>query len=404
MGKATIEQSGSTLQKTRLFDNIIECSFGIYLFALFNPHVTALHSIGVYLGFLTWVAKVVTQRSTSYQFLLSPLSKLWFFFILVTLCSVFQSTDLRLSLNSFRKEFLEMMLIALPAADVFRQQRRRSRLLLIMSFAALSVAAVSIFQYLIELIRLGRISDNIHVHRDYANSLIFFIPFVFAHTCITKNKWFGAALLTIQCLLLMATGARGAWFGLLAGMSLWLFFRFRLRAVLITLSGLGVLVVLGIFLMPQSLFVGKLEQGFDSSQRTNGTWRPSIEMMNERPFLGFGFGKDIFHNEFNKRVDDHPNWSFRKSVGPHSNYLAIGFAAGYIGLFSMLIFYSRFIFDGCRLLSNKLTDKDSMLLLATMGSFVALYMVRGIVEVVPWPPIGIHVGILLASQHSHERL
>ena len=391
-----------TLQKVSLFDHIIECSVGIYIIALFNPHVTALHSIGIYLGILTWVAKIVAQRSVGHRYLSSALFRLWILFVLFTFCSVFQSTDLKLSLSSFRKEFFEMVLIALPVADIFRQPHRRARLLLVMSFAALAMVAASIYQYVIELIRLGHVSDNIHLHRDYANGLIFFIPFVFALTCMTKTKWLGAALLAIQCILLMATGARGAWIGLLAGMSVWLFFRFRLRAVLIASSALGVLVVLGIFFIPQSLFMSKLAQGFDTSQRTSGTWGPAMEMMNERPIFGFGFGKDIFHSEFDSRVDTHPNWSIRKSIGPHSSYLAIGFAAGYVGLLAMLIFYSRFMFDGLRLLRNDLSNKDALLLLATIGSFVALYLVRGIVEVVPWPAMGIHVGIILAMQDSYN--
>lgn len=391
-----------SLQKIATFDLIIECSVGIYLIALFNPHVTALHSIGVYLGILTWVAKIVTQRFTGHQYLSAPLCKLWILFVLITFFSVFQSTDLKLSLSDFRKEFFEMVLIALPVADIFRQPGRRSRLLSVMSFAALTTAAASIYQYGIELVQLGHVSDNIHLHRDYANGLIFFIPYVFAHTCMTKTKWWGAVLLIIQCVLLMATGARGAWIGLLLGMTLWLFFRFRLRAMMIASSSLGILVVLGVFFIPQHLFMGKLAQGLDTSQRTRGTWGPTMEMINERPMFGFGFGKDIFHNEFNNRVDTHPNWSIRKSIGPHSSYLAIGFAAGYIGLLAMLIFYSRFIFDGFRLLKNNPPDRDHLVFLATVGSFVALYLVRGIVEVVPWPAIGIHVGILLAMQHNHE--
>lgn len=392
----------SSLQTIATFDLIIECSVGIYLIALFNPHVTALHSIGVYLGILAWVAKIVTQRFTGHQYLSGSLCKLWVLFVLATFCSVFQSTDLKLSLSSFRKEFFEMVLIGLPVADIFRQPGRRSKLLLVMSFAAFTTVAASIYQYAIELVQLGHVSDNIHLHRDYADGLIFFIPYVFAYTCLAKTKWWGAALLIILGVLLMATGARGAWFGLLFGMTLWLFFRFRLRAVIIASSSLAILVVLGIFFIPQHLFMGKLAQGFDTSHRTSGTWGPTMEMINERPMFGFGFGKDIFHNEFNSRVDTHPNWSIRKSIGPHSSYLAIGFAAGYIGLLAMLIFYSRFMFDGFRLLKNNPPDKDHLVLLATLSSFVALYLVRGIVEVVPWPAIGFHVGILLAMQHSHE--
>ncbi|MEX6225425.1 hypothetical protein AB6F55_11655 [Providencia hangzhouensis] len=47
--------------------------------------------------------------------------------------------------------------------------------------------------------------------------------------------------------------------------------------------------------------------------------------------IGYGFGDKIYHEKYNSVVT-HPEWKFKRSIGPHNIWLYIWFGAGISGL------------------------------------------------------------------------
>ena len=90
-------------------------------------------------------------------------------------------------------------------------------------------------------------------------------------------------------------------------------------------------------------FYSKLQQTDSSYRYTNGTQGTAWTLIMENPLKGYGYGDDIYHAIYNKRVVDFPSWTFRQSIGPHNIILSIWFAAGLAGLLALLYLYGSII-------------------------------------------------------------
>ena len=402
----------AALERTKartIAESVIVLGGFAYLFALFNPHLTAVSNLGLYLPFVASLALALSEPR-----ILGELGKLgvvrWMLAATVVLfAAALYSPDRAYSVSAFRREWLKVVIAALTFGTVFVTSARHLQLLRALGFAAATMVLLELVQYGRELAELGRFSDDIARHRWYADSLIFFIPTVLALTWLARGRvrvaW--ACLLGLQFLLLAATSARGAWLGAALAVALaWPMLRLPRRA-LIGLAATGSLAVAAaVVILPSSLTTEALERGMSTTYRIDGTWGPAFEMAAERPLLGFGYGGQRFHDEYNRRADEHPWWFFRSSKGPHSTYLQVLFSAGLVGLVPLIFWFASLFGTFWNFARAQPVDPGTQALCyAGIGAFAAYYLGRGFVEFVRWAPLGMigAIAIGLALQTARKR-
>lgn len=349
-------------------------------------------------------AKVIWQRVHSDT---RKLLLYWTAFVLIVLLAAWVGNTFPGSQREFLLSFL------LPAflpflVCLYINDKGRLRLL---GWAFLGGLCITIFrnanQYLDEWVSLGGVPQNILLHRHYADALVFGLPFLLMALSICKQsvwRYFLRIILFVTLCMILLTGARGAW--LATGVSLACFILLvRDRKLFYALMGaslLGAIVALSIG--PGDIVVAKIQQGFDTSQRASGTWGPSLDMMADRPWLGYGFGSAVYHEVFNARAPGEAGWSIKSSLGPHNHLLAIGFAAGITGLGLFLLACFSPLLQMLRLLrrtsdaiqSGEKATWERVLGAAFCSLFLGAIFTQGMFEGRSWPPIAFWLGASLA--------
>lgn len=356
--------------------------------------------IGLYGALLLWLVKQIVVRPRDLTYFRHPVALLLAAFSAAVVLSTLQAPQPLDSLNRFRKAFDDVLFMAPVVADVFRDPRKARLLLAAAGISGAAFALLDTAQYVMEWRELGRLPDNIHLHRFYADGLLFFLPFTMTLAALNRGGraivWW--SLVAWQIVLLLGTGARGAWLAFAVSALVWLAFSFSSRTMAKLIVGAIVAGALAAGVVPSKLLGDRVRQGVDTSLRTSGTWAPTIKMIRDRPLLGYGFGKQVFHDEFNRRVTNSPHWTIRQSMGPHSSYLEIAFAAGIPALAVMLAFYWAMVTTAVRALRTDRAETDAApLLLSALCAFIALYIVRGLLESQPLSAMGLLAGMAVAG-------
>jgi O-antigen ligase len=240
---------------------------------------------------------------------------------------------------------------------------------------------------------------DVKAHRGWGHPLVFLLPFALMEMRLSAGRvsWAWLLLALVEAAMIIATGARGAWLAMLAVVLVWAVAGFNRKQLLRLAAGGFVILLIAYFVLPTFLLRAKVEQGFDSSSRTTGTWGPAIEMMDERPMLGFGFGKDAFSREFNQRAPERESWSIKQSIGPHSLYLEAGFAGGYPALSGIILLFGATLAYGYLGFGRSRLQEQRLFVLAASSAFVGFYLTRGAMETIRWGPMIILLGIIVSA-------
>lgn len=276
--------------------------------------------------------------------------------------------------------------------------------LLFIAFVAGAVLLMgrNVGQYAAEWSVAGRFDPNILLHRPYSDGLVFSLPFLFAGVVFLRGKLLGICcllLVMIDLLMIAMTGARGAWLAAATIVLLYLVV-YRSRGMVVAVAAAVATVAVGmVTFIPPELGLNRIHQGFDTSLRATGTWGPALEMIAERPLTGYGYGPEVFHQEFNRRVPMSPHWSVLQSVGPHSFFLDIGFSAGMIGLAAFASMLGAVVFRMARHLRCLKRERRHLMFLAglaLLGVLLGFIVIQGLVEGRSWPPVAFWLGLSLA--------
>jgi len=250
--------------------------------------------------------------------------------------NTFNSSD---SAKDFEVEILISFFIPLFYILFVGNANRLKLVIFVFSCAAILMMADNLVAYIDEIIARGKISNNIAAHRSYYHPLVFGAPFILlsfftSQSPISRAIWL--VLILLCTIMVVLTGSRGAW---LAYIAILIFFIIMMRSYklfIITITSIALSFFLLYIFYPESFVITKFLQGFNTSGRTTGTWLPAIDMFAERPLFGYGFGMDVFHNEFNSVVGNYPEWTFKKSRSPHSYFLFTLFCVGIVGFAALL--------------------------------------------------------------------
>ena len=300
--------------------------------------------------------------------------------------------------------FLGFLLPVLIPWLIFRHVRDRERwgwLMAVFAVAALILVFRNLAQYVQEWLALGKLSSDVHLHRRFAVNLVFGLPFLLWIAVGSRQRWLAATgwlLAIVSLVMIVATGARGAWLGAFVVIMIYLLFLRSRRLFAASAAGLAIAVIAGLTVIPPELVVNKIQQGMDTSNRTAGTWGPAIEMIRDRPLLGYGLGDDVFHQEFNRRVVTAEHWTIRQSLGPHSFFLALGFAAGLPALLVLLLLFWLAVWPMGRRVPTHLAAGGAarsfgLSGIALLAAVSGAYVVIGNVENLNWNLFGFWLGM-----------
>ena len=387
----------SRLRSLQFWDSVLVALVSLYALGLWIHGVTWMEKVGLYGAMM--IALFNGRWRHTLPWLRHPLLLLLLALILWLTCSAFWSLNPSETIKAVKASFKEYFLIFPPLMYLLLDNRRRQLLAKLLAWSGVVIAAINGAQYVRELLTDPSLLYYIKGHREWAHPLVICIPFALAQLRLSKGKTsaFWLAVLVVESFMVIGSGARAAWLSLFAVFALWGCLEFNRRQIIGAATVGCVLAVLGYLALPPTIVKDRLAQGADTSHRTTGTWGPTIDMMRDRPVLGYGYGRPIYDAEFNRRAPNEDAWSLKKSIGPHSIYLYTGFGGGLVALAGLLTLCTGTIGYGLQGTLRATSLDDRLLALAATSAFLGYFVTRGAFESVRWSPFIILLLIIVRS-------
>lgn len=395
----------------RKVDRLIEICVTIYLVTLF----TRWHEIPIlamWTGFVSWVfwadKSYLGRLKQSRTVLLWGLLLVW-----ALACSVLSDAP-GISIAAWQEYFDDHLLFVPLLVHVFATGRQE-QLLRVLAWAGAVAVTLNGLLYLDDIQKgIFWAADTWLIHRKWSYPLIFFSPFLLAQVILSsgRRRWGWATALFLATAMIFGSGLRGAWLSYgftIAILCAWLLRGGNRRLVAVLLA--AVLLAFGAFsLSPQGKIVWqRAAQGLDTSHRTDGTWTPALDMVLQRPLLGHGIGMRVYHDEYARQLDAHPDWFFRdKPMHPHSFFLLALFGIGLPGLLlvtALLAACATIFLRAVRAASAQEKPRE-LLAVGLFATLVAHYAVRGQFQTLSWQElvvfVGCALGMALTSCHLRQ--
>jgi O-antigen ligase len=370
----------------------------LYTLGVVNEHSTALRQIGFYASLAVALALAVAKPRDTAKLAHEPLA--WWLAAVAVFGVVATAVSPRPAYSGWEayKELGYLVLSAYAIAMIVRGAAHANVLMWAAVAAAIDVSIYSIAQYVTELRTAAMWPlPDIQRHRYYAEPLLWFLPALLWALARTRERylpWVGGGF-AVYLLLLAGTGARAAWYGGLIAAGVWFYAESNRARIAVVAIALAAAVVLALWMVPPPIFLEQAQRGMWAAHRVHGTWLPALHLISERPWLGYGYGQQLFHAAYNAEVAAHPDWYFRHSLGPHNVFLALWFAGG-IGLVAsvvgLVVTYFRFVARMFR--HGDAAWRET--LLAGACSVLAYLVIRGNFETIPFRVCGLAFGLALA--------
>lgn len=383
---------------------------GLYIILIYLPDITRYKNIVMGLIGATALWYLVRDFKAICKIFKNNLSFSLLFLLLVIGYSILISVEPSISIKEINKPILNGLLLFSVTFPIVLYKEKPADIakMVMVAFAIglLVIMAKELVQYYLEYQKgmLPFTSYSLLQHREVSYALLFFFPIILALWALKKSdsivNWLLLAATNLLFLfIILGTLARGSWIALAIIILFILVVNRQLFLIFISLIICIILYTSVTHLFINPLLQYKLTQ-INSGQRFDyGTQGSALDLILEQPIKGYGYGNQLYHNVYNERVKDHPNWIFKKSIGPHNIFLAFWFAAGVSGLFGILYFCSSIIAQGIQLIrKNQGVIRQASLVL--LMSFLGVYVLRGLFENAYINQVGILVGLMLALRHA----
>lgn len=373
----------------------------------FPSDVTKLKNLAVILMVIVAIYYLCKDFKSTLKSLNNKLFYAICLFTVAMLYSVLISIDPALSLKEMNKPVLNSLFLfsfLIPIVLHKTAALQIAKMVLVSVAIGLLITCIWDLARYIENYNQGIIPFTEMSHRNFSDSYVFCFPVILCIWHLYKKNsvahWvYFLTVSAITAIFMLGTFARGAWLAALV-MSL-IIIAVNKEKVLALLS-VTLLVCATVFLLSYNnvqdhLLIRKMEQTSSSNRFSGGTQGTALELILQNPIKGYGFGNDLFHQVYNSQAQNHPEWIYKKSLGPHNVFLALWFAAGIFALLATIIMtitaltYSIKIYRASK---ESAIETQAILLLIT--SFIGWFVIRGNVENVYLNFLGIHFGLLMA--------
>lgn len=387
---------------------------GLYIILIYLPDITRYKNIVMGLIGATALWYLVRDFKTICKIFKNNLSFSLLFLLLVIGYSILISVEPNISIKEVNKPILNgLLLFAVTFPIVLYKEKPTDIAKMVMiafAIGLLVIMAKELVQYYLEYQQgiWPFTTTSQLIHREISYALLFFFPIILALWALKKQKsiinWLLLVAISLSFIFIMlGTLARGAWVAIAINTLLILVINRQWLLILIGLISCTLLYVNTTQILTNQIFSKKFQYkltNINSGNRfNNGTQGSALDLILEHPIKGYGYGNQLYHNVYNERVKEHPEWKFKKSIGPHNVFLAFWFAGGILGLIGILYFCSSIIAQGIQLIrKNQGIIRQASLVL--LMSFLGVYVLRGLFENAYINQVGILVGLMLALRHA----
>ncbi len=319
---------------SRATELFIEYGIYIYLIIMFLNKGESIKNIALYGAFALWL---ISGKWRYRDFYRSPITILFGGYLFSVLLSVVFSIDPECSLISLKYDILKAVVLFPVLATSFSTEQRLRRLSISLSISAAIMLAIGFYSYLTQDISfLKPNTELMHAwHNRFARYLCLTTPFAMVLLLTSKNKINMAGLFSLiifGSLAVILSTSRGGMFALVAIVTVWILFVYKKgvfnfrKIILISLIAFITLFFIGLSTSPA---LKTRLGGMESVNLRLDTWNKALESIKQRPILGWGYGKGIFHREepYLKTTDK----SLPKT-GPENTFIQVLFHQGLVGL------------------------------------------------------------------------
>lgn len=380
-------------------ETVILVSIVLFISAFFNEHMTAIKSIGI--GFTAIFGGVILLFH--FKTSLTNIRNVWkqnriavFTFIVMLIVmfvtSLFAYEDASVALRHLYKEVLYTSVLLF----VFFLIKDKQKLIKFLLFACvLAMFSGNIHFFIKAINELQNIDYSFRIDRHYSVYFMFIYPFVLvSFFAVTKNiyKLFIFILLLFGVVLMFYTGARGVWLSTMVQTLVIFYFLGILFSKQSLIVGIIVSLLSIVFIFSNELVASKFTQ-----DNTSGRWailhdRAPIILENLNLVHGLGYGTQqytAFMNDYNapQRVGapDGDRFIYYHDEPYYISYL---YHHGYFGLMLLIGFTFMFLRNSVCAIHRKSISNSKYFAIATIASFVGVFLVRGVFE-------GLHFNYLM---------
>jgi O-antigen ligase len=319
---------------SRVSELFIEYGIYIYLIIMFLNKGESIKNIALYGAFALWL---ISGKWKDRDFYRSPVTILFGGYLFSVLLSVVFSIDPEYSLISLKYDILKAVVLFPVLATSFSTEQRLRRLSISLSISATIMIAIGFYSYLTQDISfLKPNTELMHAwHNRFARYLCLTTPFAMVLLLTSKNKINMVGLFSLiifGSLAVILSTSRGGMFALVLIVTVWILFVYKKgvfnfrKIILISLIAFITMFFIGLSTSPA---LKTRLGGMESVNLRLDTWNKAPESIKQRPILGWGYGKGIFHREepYLKTTDK----SLPKT-GPENTFIQVLFHQGLVGL------------------------------------------------------------------------
>lgn len=374
----------------------------LYIFLYFLEGVTRFKNALTLLMVITALAYCYQLRAKALVLFKNNISITFFIFIISMVYSILISVNTDISIKAVEKDILEkVIVIILPMIVVLHKEKKED------------IAKLLIYSLCASIIPMA-IADGIQYYNDYKVGILPFTSFehryksdAFIFMAIglmglwsLKRKYTAAAfciLLPILSIMILGTLQRGTWLAVLIPGLVWIVLRKEWRLMLCV--AIIVALPLGYVYLKKdqqfSTLFHKIQQTDSSERYGNGTQGAALDLILDKPFKGYGYGKELYLDVYAKNIDTHPQWFFQKPIGPHNLSLSMWFSGGIFGLISLWLLLLALVQKSVsQYIKNTGVTQIGWLtiFLIVLGDF----LVRGMFETINLKHFSIVIGIAIS--------
>ncbi len=319
---------------SRATELFIEYGIYIYFIIMFLNKGESIKNIALYGAFALWLLSGKWRDKDFYR---SPVTILFGGYLFSVLLSVVFSIDPAYSLISLKYDILKAVVLFPVLATSFSTEQKLRRLSISLSISASIMIAIGFYSYLTQDISFLKPNTELMYawHNRFARYLCLTTPFAMVLLLTSKNKINMVGLFSLiifGSLAVILTTSRGGMFALVLIVTVWILFVYKKgvfnfrKIILISLIAFITMFFIGLSTSPA---LKTRLGGMESVNLRLDTWNKALESVKQRPILGWGYGKEIFHREepYLKTTSK----SLPKT-GPENTFIQVLFHQGLVGL------------------------------------------------------------------------